>query len=94
MLFGKYDDLETGGIPALAPPPDTVTGEYFSVVVTWGVILACHCCSLIGGSDERYLGSSNGRCGLFSLSLVDCVVGRGAGNKIILYIVYIEFSLP
>ena len=81
MLFGKYDDLETGGVPPLAPPPDKVTGEYFSVAVTLGVTLACHCCDMIGGSDERYLGSSNGGCGLFSLSLIGCVVGGGAGDK-------------
>ena len=96
MLFGKYDDLETRGIPALAPPPDNVTGEYFNVVVTLGVMLACHCCSLIGGSDERYLGSNNGGCGLFSLSLDASVVGGGASDKVIMFyaVTTLCFSSP
>lgn len=92
MLFGKYDDLETGTVPALAPLPDTATGEYFSVVVMLGVALACHCCNLIDGSDERYLGSSNGGCGLFSLSLLCCavVVVGGAGNSDEIMTVYLH----
>ena len=80
MLFGKYDDLETGTVPGLAPPPDKVTGEYFSAVVMCGVALTCHCCNLIDGSDERYLGSSNGGCCLFSLSLLCCAVGGGGAD--------------
>jgi len=93
VLFGKYDeDLETG-VP-LAPPPDRITGEYFSVVVTLGVTLACHC-NLTGGSDARYLGSSNGGCGLFSLSLLSCTVGGGTNDKIIFHtIVTLKFGSP
>ena len=96
MLFGKYDDLETGAVPALAPPPDKVTGEYFNVVVTLGVMLACHCCSLIGGSDERYLGSNKGGCGLFSLSLDGSVVRGGASDKVIVFyaVITLYFSSP
>ena len=94
MLFGKYDDLETGAVVGLAPPPDKVTGEYFNVVVMFGVMLACHCC-LIGGSDDRYLGSNNGGCSLFSLSLDCSVVGGGASNRVMFYtVITLQLSSP
>lgn len=88
-MFGKYDDLETGAVPALAPPPDKVTGEYFNVVATLGVALACRCDDFTDGSDVRYLGSSNGGCGLFSLLLLGCAVGEGASNTPIVFTQYI-----
>ena len=86
MLLGKYAENNLGGAPPLATPPDSVTGEYLSVVVTLGVTLPCHCCDLIGTSAVRYLESSNGGRGLFSLLLLSCVdVGRATENNMIKY---------
>ena len=61
-----------------------------------GVMLACHCCNLIGGSDERYLGSNNGGCGLFSLSLDGSMVRGGASDKVIMFytVTTLYFSSP
>ena len=73
VLLGKYADINLGGAPPLVTPPDSVTGEYLSVVVTFGVTLPCHCCDLIGTSAVRYLESSKGGRGLFSLSWLNCV---------------------
>ena len=81
MLLGKYADINLGGAPPLVTPPDNVTGEYLSVVVMLGVTLPCHCCDLMGTSAVRYLGSSKGGRGLFSLSLLSCVEVGGATSE-------------